>query len=100
MNQCSNCFFRLLLTTLFCLLSACGGGDSQTRIRFVNAIVDSAPVDTSLDSRLIGSFSFRQASADFALNEGVIALKLAQANNSATFSPTVQITIKVNVIRK
>jgi hypothetical protein len=86
MNKVRKWSISLLLATLFFgLLSACGGGDSQTRIRIVNAIVDSAPVDTSLDGRLIGSFSFRQASADFAVNDGVIALKLAQANNSTAF---------------
>jgi Domain of unknown function (DUF4397) len=86
MNKCRQRSFSFILVALFCgLLSACGGGDSQTRIRFVNAIVDSAPIDASLDSRLIGSFSFRQTSADFALNDGVIALKLAQANNSTAF---------------
>jgi Domain of unknown function (DUF4397) len=70
---------------LMSAISACGGGDAQTRIRFVNGIVDSAPIDTTLDSRLIGSFSFRQASADYALNEGIIALKLSQANNATAF---------------
>jgi Domain of unknown function (DUF4397) len=87
MNAFRKWSFYLLAAILFCsFLAACGGsGDSQTRIRFVNAIVDSAPIDTSLDNRLIGSFSFRQVSADFALNDGVLGLKLAQANNSTAF---------------
>jgi Domain of unknown function (DUF4397) len=62
------------------LLTSCGGGDSQTRVRLVNAIVDSPVIDMFLDNRVIGSLSFRQTSADYALTEGNIALKLALPN--------------------
>jgi Domain of unknown function (DUF4397) len=66
------------------LLASCGGGDSQTRVRLVNAIVDSPVIDMFLDNRVIGSLSFRQTSADYALNEGNIALKLALPNAPTT----------------
>jgi hypothetical protein len=74
--------YALLAVFAISFIVACGGGDSQTRVRFVNAIIDSSPVDVSLDSRLLGSFSFRQTSADFAQNDGIIALKIALANTS------------------
>jgi hypothetical protein len=66
------------------LLCSCGGGDSQTRVRLVNAIVDSSVIDMFLDSRLVGSLSFKQISADYALNEGILALKLAQPNTTTS----------------
>jgi hypothetical protein len=66
------------------LLGSCGGGDSQTRVRLINAIVDSPVIDMFLDNRVIGSLSFRQTSADYALNEGNIALKLALPNAPTT----------------
>jgi Domain of unknown function (DUF4397) len=76
---------RLALSLVIsALLASCGGGDSQTRVRLVNAIVDSPVIDMFLDNRVIGSLSFRQTSADYALNEGNIALKLALPNAPTT----------------
>jgi Domain of unknown function (DUF4397) len=74
--------YTLLVVFACSFLFACGGGDSQTRVRVVNAIIDSSLLDVSLDGRLIGSYSFRQTSADYAQNDGVISLKFALANNS------------------
>jgi hypothetical protein len=86
MNKYFNrAFYCLLPSLLLSAIAACGGGDAQTHIRVVNAIVDSAAIDASLDTRLVGSISFRQATADYTLNEGIIALKLAQANNTTAF---------------
>jgi hypothetical protein len=75
----------LAITAFVCLMLTACGGESQTRVRVVNAVIDSAAIETNLDNRSIGSLGYRQVSSDYALTAGNLALKLFQTNNTNAF---------------